>query len=91
MPPMAHREPSTMVSQSSESSSRLASWFSPARMRSITSTPRTEPMRQGVHLPQDSTVQNSMAKRACSPMSTLSSNITTPPWPTTPPKAAKAS
>ena len=24
-------------------------------------TPRVEPMRQGVHLPQDSTAQNSMA------------------------------
>ena len=35
-------------------------------MRSITSTPRTEPMRQGVHLPQDSIAQNSIAKRACS-------------------------
>ena len=29
------------------------------------STPRVEPMRQGVHLPQLSMAQNSMAKRAC--------------------------
>ena len=39
-------------------------------MRSITSTPRVEPMRQGVHLPQDSMAQNSKAKRACFSMST---------------------
>ena len=32
-----------------------------ARMRSITSTPRVEPMRHGVHLPQDSIAQNSIA------------------------------
>ena len=37
----------------------------PATILSITSTPRVEPMRQGVHLPQDSMAQNSMAKRAC--------------------------
>ncbi len=29
-------------------------------MRSMVSTPRTAPMRQGVHLPQDSVAQNSM-------------------------------
>jgi len=34
-------------------------------------TPRVEPIRQGVHLPQDSTAQNSIAKRACLAMSTL--------------------
>ena len=42
----------------------------PAMIRSITSTPRTEPMRHGVHLPQDSIAQNSMAKRAMRAMST---------------------
>jgi hypothetical protein len=31
---------------------------------SIVSVPRTEPMRPGVHLPQDSMAQNSSAKRA---------------------------
>ena len=41
-------------------------------------------MRQGVHLPQDSAAQNSMAKRACRAMSTVSSNTTTPPWPISP-------
>jgi hypothetical protein len=30
-------------------------------MRSMTSTPRVEPMRQGVHLPQDSMAQNFIA------------------------------
>ena len=57
---------------------------SPRTMRSITSTPRTEPMRHGVHLPQDSIAQNSIAKRACCAMSTVSSNTTTPPWPISP-------
>ena len=46
--------------------------------------------RHGVHLPQDSTAQNSIAKRACFAMSTLSSN-TMPPWPISPSRAAKAS
>ena len=50
-------------------------------IRSITSTPRVEPMRQGVHLPQHSIAQNSMAKRACFARSTVSSNTTMPPWP----------
>ena len=58
---------------------------------SITSMPRTEPMRHGVHLPQDSAAQNSMAKRAWRAMSTVSSNTTTPPWPISPSRAAKAS
>jgi hypothetical protein len=57
----------------------------------MVSTPRVEPMRQGVHLPQDSMAQNSMAKRACSSMSTLSSKTTMPPWPIKPSFAAKAS
>ncbi len=34
------------------------SW--PLRILSIVSTPRVEPMRQGVHLPQLSMAQNSM-------------------------------
>jgi hypothetical protein len=50
-------------------------------MRSINSTPRVDPIRHGVHLPQLSTAQNSMAKRARRPMSALSSTTTTPPWP----------
>ena len=37
------------------------------------------PTRQGVHLPHDSMAQNSMAKRACCAMSTVSSNTTMPP------------
>ena len=35
-------------------------------MRSMTSLPRIEPMRQGVHLPQLSMAQNSIANRAIS-------------------------
>ena len=57
----------------------------------MVSTPRVEPIRHGVHLPQDSTAQNSIAKRACFAMSTLSSNTTMPPWPIRPSRAAKAS
>src|SRR5690606_38172632 len=64
MPPSAHSEPTTIVSQSSRSSARFASSSTPSRIRSMTSTPRTEPIRHGVHLPQDSTAQNSIAKRA---------------------------
>ena len=40
---------------------RACRWRWPAMMRSTSSTPRVEPMRQGVHLPQDSTAQNSSA------------------------------
>ena len=40
----------------------------------MVSTPRTAPIRQGVHLPQDSMAQNSMAKRAIPSISALSSN-----------------
>ena len=55
---------------------------------STVSTPRVEPIRQGVHLPQLSLAQNSMAKRAWRAMSTLSSKTTIPPWPSIPPAAA---
>ena len=48
------------------------------------STPRVEPMRQGVHLPQLSMAQNSMAKRACFSMSAVSSNTVMPAWPIRP-------
>ena len=65
--------------------------FAPPMMRSITSTPRVEPIRQGVHLPQTSMAQNSIAKRAICAMSTVSSNTTSPPWPIRPSRAAKAS
>ena len=83
-PPSAQSEPSSMVSQRSSSSVRFAARSLSAMIRSITSTPRVEPMRQGVHLPQDSMAQNSMAKRACWARSTVSSNTTMPPWPTMP-------
>src|SRR3954447_11015928 len=66
IPPRAHNEPTTIVSHNSFSSTRLAVSFTPLRILSITSTPRTAPMRHGVHLPHDSTAQNSIANRACS-------------------------
>ncbi len=51
----------------------------------------TAPMRQGVHLPQDSMAQNSIAKRACCAISAVSSNTTMPPWPIIAPIALNAS
>ena len=83
-PPSAHSEPNFIVSQRSSSTTMFSARSSPATIRSITSTPRVEPMRQGVHLPQDSMAQNSMAKRACFAMSTVSSKTTMPPWPISP-------
>jgi hypothetical protein len=53
-------------------------------MRSITSIPRVEPIRHGVHFPQLSMAQNSMAKRACLARSAVSSNTTMPPCPPIP-------
>ena len=63
-PPIAHSEPSVMTSHRSTSTSRLASRSMPAMILSISSTPRVEPMRHGVHLPHDSIAQNSIANRA---------------------------
>jgi len=88
---MAHKDPSIRVSHRSSSTFRLNARSSLAMTRSITSTPRTEPMRQGVHFPQDSTAQNSIAKRACCAISTVSSKTTMPPWPSMPPISARAS
>src|SRR5690606_27406453 len=53
--------------------------------------PRVEPIRHGVHFPQLSTAQNSMAKRAMCAMSTVSSNTVIPAWPSSAPAAANAS
>ena len=63
MPPMAHRLPATIVSQRSRSSASCAPFCETgaATNRSTTSTPRVEPMRHGVHLPHDSSAQNSIA------------------------------
>ena len=90
-PPRAQSEPNFSVWQRSVIKARFAADRSPRMILSMVSTPRVEPMRQGVHLPQDSIAQNSIANRACWPMSTVSSNTTKPPWPIMPPKAAKAS
>ena len=57
----------------------------------MTSTPRTDPMRHGVHLPHDSLAQNSIAKRAIAAASIVSSHTTTPPCPTMAPTSANAS
>src|SRR5690606_36308064 len=93
-PPMAHTDAASMVSHRSlrmmccRSRSLLSC---AATMRSMVSMPRTEPMRQGVHLPQLSTEQNSMEKRAIFAMLTPVSNTTTPPWPSMPPALANSS
>ena len=57
----AHKLPSTMVPHRSRSNTACCTASRPPTIRSITSTPRVEPMRQGVHLPQDSSAQNSIA------------------------------
>ena len=80
-----------MVLQRSSSTAMFAAGLSPAMILSTVSAPRVEPIRHGVHLPQDSCAQNSIANRACLAMSTVSSNTTTPPCPTMPLRAANAS
>lgn len=61
MPPIAQSEPCSMVSHRSRSRMTCCGRFWLLVILSITSTPRVEPMRQGVHLPQDSIAQNSIA------------------------------
>src|SRR5258706_3171375 len=78
-PPSPHRDPWSIVSQSSSSSAIPASRLFPCRIPARISTPRVDPMRHGVHLPHDSSAQNSMAYCAISAMSTVSSKATTPP------------
>ena len=46
-PPIAHSEPSVMVSHRSSRSTRFAATSCPAMIRSIVSTPRAEPIRHG--------------------------------------------
>ena len=59
--PMAQSDAWVIVSQRSRSSDTCASRSLPRAIRSMTSTPRVEPIRQGVHLPHDSIAQNSIA------------------------------
>ena len=47
MPPSPQSDPSTMVSHRSVRSCRFSSGAMPSRIRSMTSTPRVDPMRQG--------------------------------------------
>ena len=75
-PPIAHSDASAITSHRSISTVMFSSRRSPAMILSISSTPRVLPMRHGVHLPQDSMAQNSIAKRAMPSMSTVSSNTT---------------
>ena len=58
-PPRAQSEPDFIVLHRSVISG--IALLSPRASRSSVSTPRTAPIRQGVHLPQDSMAQNSMA------------------------------
>ena len=51
-PPSAHSDPSVSVSQRSRSSAIFSGRSRPAMILSTVSTPRVEPMRHGVHLPQ---------------------------------------
>ncbi len=88
-PPSAQSEPHFIVLQRSVRIAIPVS--SPWAMRSMVSTPRIEPMRQGVHLPQLSTAQNSMAKRASFSMSAVSSKTVMPAWPSSPSFPASSS
>ena len=87
-PPRAQSEPSVITSQRSRNSWTFFWRSRPAMILSTVSTPRVDPIRHGVHLPQLSLAQNSIAKRAWRAMSTLSSKTTIPPWPSIPPAAA---
>ncbi|CLP81510.1 Uncharacterised protein [Mycobacterium tuberculosis] len=90
-PPSAQSEPNFIVLQRSASSALFFSGSMPWAILSAVSTPRVEPMRQGVHLPQLSMAQNSIANRACFSMSAESSKTVMPAWPIRPSLAAKAS
>src|SRR5262249_41241908 len=90
-PPRAHNDPAFMVSQRSRKRVMFAFTSCPPRILSITSCPRTAPIRHGVHFPQDSKAQNSIANLAWWAMSTLSLKTTTPPWPSRPSRSANAS
>jgi hypothetical protein len=79
IPPIAHSEPASIVSQRSRSSVICRSDVSPLRIRAIVSTPRVEPIRHGVHLPHDSIAQNSIAYSASSARFDVSSCTTMPP------------
>src|SRR5262249_1377053 len=59
-PPRPQSEPFNMTSHKSRNRWRFAFRFRFWIMRSITSTPRVDPMRHGVHFPQDSRAQNSI-------------------------------
>jgi len=61
MPPMPHSVPCRRISHSTASRASAAVPPRPAAMASSSSRPRTAPTRQGVHLPQFSCAQNSMA------------------------------
>jgi hypothetical protein len=60
-------------------------------MRSMVSTPRTAPIRQGVHLPQDSMAQNSIAKRAMLQHVGAVVEDDDPAWPISPPWPSNSS
>ena len=72
MPPKAHNEVASMVSHKSCRSATCLSRCSLWRIFAMTSAPRTEPIRQGVHFPQDSMAQNSAAYCAMCAMLTVS-------------------
>ncbi len=87
-PPIAHSDPLVMRLAQVVEQHQVGRDVLPAMIRSMVSTPRVDPTRQGVHLPHDSTEQNSIAKRAILAMSTVSSKTTMPPWPSIAPDSA---
>ncbi len=75
----------TLPSSSSWSSISGVPW--PAQILSSISKSRLLPMRQGVHLPQDSSTVNSRKKRAIFTMQVSSSMMIMPPEPIIEPRA----
>src|ERR1035437_3199683 len=88
---LPHRLVSRSNSQGDLSISRSSALASPMVMRRKMSYICTVPARQGMHLPQDSSMQNSMKKRATSTMHEDSSMTIRPPEPMMEPMRASDS
>ena len=89
--PSPQREVSRMMRPSSSSFTMSPSSPFPVQMRSTISNMRRVPMRQGGHLPQDSSCTKSRKKRAMSTMQVSSSMTMRPPEPMMAPSSCRAS
>ena len=89
--PSPHRLVSFTVEQRSSSSSRSSMVPVPSQMRVSSVNICAVPARQGMHLPHDSVMQNSMKKRATLTMQEVSSMTIMPPEPMIEPILSSAS